>query len=76
MEVWLEYLHFSIGNMGTEKNAAENVRELFERALTAVGLHTMKGAIIWEAFREFETILLTLVSKCCLYEYRRIESLC
>lgn len=49
--------------MGTEKDAAENVRELFERALTAVGLHTIKGAIIWEAFREFETVLLTLVSK-------------
>ncbi|XP_072761043.1 squamous cell carcinoma antigen recognized by T-cells 3 [Anoplolepis gracilipes] len=61
VEVWLEYLHFSIGNMGTEKDAAENVRELFERALTAVGLHTIKGAIIWEAFREFETVLLTLI---------------
>ncbi|KAM0734267.1 Squamous cell carcinoma antigen recognized by T-cells 3 [Formica fusca] len=61
VEVWLEYLHFSIGNMGTEKDAAENVRELFERALTVVGLHTIKGAIIWEAFREFETVLLTLI---------------
>lgn len=63
VEVWLEYLHFSIGNMGAEKDAAEKVRELFERALTAVGLHTTKGAIIWEAFREFETVLLTLVRK-------------
>lgn len=61
VEVWLEYLQFSIGNMGTEKDAAKNVRQLFERALTAVGLHTIKGAIIWEAFREFEAVLYALV---------------
>lgn len=62
MEVWLEYLQFSIGNMGNEKDAAKNVRQLFERALTDVGLHTIKGAIIWEAFREFEAVLYALVS--------------
>lgn len=73
VDVWLEYLHFSIGNMGTEKDGAKNVRELFERALTAVGLHTIKGAIIWEAFREFETVLLALVSRCSsLYVQKHI----
>lgn len=61
VEIWLEYLQFSIGNMGLEKDAASYVRKLFERALTVVGLHVTKGAIIWEAFREFETILLALV---------------
>nr|XP_033338957.1 squamous cell carcinoma antigen recognized by T-cells 3-like [Megalopta genalis] len=61
VEVWLEYLQFSIGNMGTDKDAAKNVRQLFERALTAVGLHTIKGAIIWEAFREFEAVLYALI---------------
>nr|XP_003704670.1 PREDICTED: squamous cell carcinoma antigen recognized by T-cells 3-like [Megachile rotundata] len=61
VEVWLEYLQFSIGNMGTEKDAARNVRQLFERALTDVGLHTIKGAIIWEAFREFEAVLHALI---------------
>lgn len=61
VEVWLEYLQFNIGNMGTEKDAAKNVRQLFERALTAIGLHTIKGAIIWEAFREFEVVLFALV---------------
>ncbi|KAG7200446.1 hypothetical protein KM043_016049 [Ampulex compressa] len=61
VEVWLEYLQFSIGNMGNEKDAAKNIRQLFERALTAVGLHTIKGAIIWEAFREFETVLYALI---------------
>lgn len=48
--------------MGTEKDAAKNVRQLFEQALTAVGLHTIKGAIIWEAFREFEAVLYALVN--------------
>ena len=61
VEVWLEYLQFSIGNMGTEKDAAKQVRQLFERALTDVGLHTIKGAIIWEAFREFEAVLYALI---------------
>lgn len=61
VEVWLEYLQFSIGNMGTEKDAAKNIRQLFERALTSVGLHTIKGAIIWEAFREFEAVLYALI---------------
>ncbi|KZC14699.1 PREDICTED: squamous cell carcinoma antigen recognized by T-cells 3-like [Dufourea novaeangliae] len=61
VEVWLEYLQFSIGNMGTDKGAAKDVRQLFERALTAVGLHTIKGAIIWEAFREFEAVLYALI---------------
>lgn len=36
-------------------------RELFERALTAVGLHVAEGGKIWEAYREFEqAILLTI----------------
>ncbi|CAK9810710.1 Squamous cell carcinoma antigen recognized by T-cells 3 [Anthophora quadrimaculata] len=61
VKIWLEYLQFSIGNMGTEKDAAKNVRQLFERALTAVGLHIIKGAIIWEAFREFEAVLYALI---------------
>lgn len=61
MEVWLEYLQFTIGNMGIGKDATNNVRQLFERVLTAIGLHTIKGAIIWEAFREFETVLFALV---------------
>lgn len=61
VEIWLEYLQFSIGNMGNEKDAAENVRQLFQRALTAVSGHITKGAIIWEAFREFENVLVSMV---------------
>ncbi|KAK1274923.1 Heterogeneous nuclear ribonucleoprotein 1 [Acorus gramineus] len=37
------------------------MRDLFERALTAAGLHIIEGNKIWEAFREFEqAILLTI----------------
>ncbi|XP_066592775.1 squamous cell carcinoma antigen recognized by T-cells 3-like [Prorops nasuta] len=63
VEVWLEYLQFSIGNMGADKDASKKVRQLFEQALTAVGLHTIKGAIIWEAFREFESVLYALIDQ-------------
>ncbi|KYQ59503.1 Squamous cell carcinoma antigen recognized by T-cells 3 [Trachymyrmex zeteki] len=54
VEVWLEYLQFSIGYIGKDE---EKVRQLFERALTVVGMHVTKGAIIWEAYREYENIL-------------------
>ncbi|XP_077224012.1 EMBRYO DEFECTIVE 140 isoform X2 [Tasmannia lanceolata] len=37
------------------------MRDLFERALTAAGLHILEGNKIWEAYREFEqAILLTI----------------
>lgn len=55
MEVWLEYLQFNIGYMGKNE---EKVRQLFERALATVGMHVMKGAIIWEAYREYENMIL------------------
>ncbi|XP_063980205.1 squamous cell carcinoma antigen recognized by T-cells 3-like [Diachasmimorpha longicaudata] len=62
IEIWLEYLQFSIGSMGSDKATTDKVRQLFERALTAAGLHVTKGAIIWEAFREFEMVLVSLAS--------------
>lgn len=30
------------------------MRQLFERALTAAGLHIIEGNKIWEAYRNFE----------------------
>lgn len=36
-------------------------RNLFERALTAAGLHVTEGTKLWEAYRTFEqAILLTI----------------
>lgn len=67
VDIWLEYLQFSIGNIENEEDGSKKVRQLFESALTSVGLHTFKGAIIWEAFREFETVLFALVSERNIY---------
>ncbi|XP_022255961.1 squamous cell carcinoma antigen recognized by T-cells 3-like [Limulus polyphemus] len=55
--LWLEYAQFSIGCMGV-KDGMENARSVFERAITAVGLHVTQGAMIWEAYREFENAIL------------------
>lgn len=51
--MWLEYVQFSIGNMGQE-NGLQKVRTVFEQAITATGLHVTQGTSIWEAYREFE----------------------
>ncbi|XP_071561281.1 squamous cell carcinoma antigen recognized by T-cells 3 [Temnothorax nylanderi] len=59
VEVWLEYLQFSIEYMGKDEEKVSKVRQLFERALTTVGMHITKGAIIWEAYREYENMILT-----------------
>jgi len=58
VEVWLEYLQFSIEYMGRDEKRIDKVRQLFERALIAVGTHITKGAIIWEAYREYENMIL------------------
>lgn len=60
--MWLEYLQISIGNMSSDEEATKKIRDLAERALMAVGLHVAKGVFIWEAYREFEQVLLAMVS--------------
>uniref|UniRef100_A0A3Q2YTI2 Spliceosome associated factor 3, U4/U6 recycling protein n=1 Tax=Hippocampus comes TaxID=109280 RepID=A0A3Q2YTI2_HIPCM len=62
-DIWLEYAQYSIGGMGSP-GGIERVRSVFERAITAVGLHMTKGQTVWEAYREFENaILATLVAE-------------
>ncbi|XP_053555809.1 squamous cell carcinoma antigen recognized by T-cells 3 [Bombina bombina] len=56
-EIWLEYAQYSIGGMG-EKDGIAQIRAIFERALTAVGLHMTKGSTVWDAYREFENAIL------------------
>jgi len=55
--VWLEYVQYTIGGMA-EEDGLSTVRVTFERALTAVGIHTAGGSILWEAYREFECAML------------------
>uniref|UniRef100_A0A8B9HC63 Spliceosome associated factor 3, U4/U6 recycling protein n=1 Tax=Astyanax mexicanus TaxID=7994 RepID=A0A8B9HC63_ASTMX len=57
-DIWLEFAQYSIGGMGAE-GGISRVRSIFERALTAVGLHMTKGAALWEAYREFEIAILS-----------------
>uniref|UniRef100_A0A8C8A457 Spliceosome associated factor 3, U4/U6 recycling protein n=1 Tax=Oryzias sinensis TaxID=183150 RepID=A0A8C8A457_9TELE len=57
-EIWLEYAQYSIGGMGSP-GGIDKVRSIFERAVTAVGLHMTKGQSVWEAYREFENAILS-----------------
>lgn len=57
-DIWLEYTQYSIGGMASP-GGIDRVRSVFERAVTAVGLHMTKGQMVWEAFREFENAILS-----------------
>ncbi|XP_020498921.2 squamous cell carcinoma antigen recognized by T-cells 3 [Labrus bergylta] len=57
-DIWLEYAQYSIGGMGSP-GGIDKVRAIFERAVTAVGLHMTKGQFVWEAYREFENAILS-----------------
>ncbi|TKS78710.1 Squamous cell carcinoma antigen recognized by T-cells 3 [Collichthys lucidus] len=59
-DIWLEYAQYSIGGMGSP-GGIDKVRAIFERAVTAVGLHMTKGQTVWEAYREFENAILSTV---------------
>lgn len=57
VDIWLEYINFCVGRMGTE-SGTERCRETFERALGTCGLHVSLGSIIWDMYRDFEAALL------------------
>ncbi|XP_070690238.1 squamous cell carcinoma antigen recognized by T-cells 3 isoform X2 [Pempheris klunzingeri] len=59
-DIWLEFAQYSIGGMGSP-GGIDKVRSIFERAVTAVGLHMTKGHAVWEAYREFENAILSTV---------------
>ncbi|KAI5448727.1 hypothetical protein KIW84_015931 [Lathyrus oleraceus] len=63
--LWCDYLHFvqEFDPMVHQCSPAgiSKARDLFERALTAAGLHVAQGTQIWEAYRLYEqAILLTI----------------
>lgn len=66
-DIWLEYAQYSIGGMGSP-GGIDKVRSIFERAVTAVGLHRTKGQTVWEAYREFENAILSTVQVCTIYD--------
>lgn len=59
-DIWLEYAQYSIGGMGSP-GGIDKVRAIFERAVTAVGLHRIKGQMVWDAYREFENVILSTI---------------
>lgn len=62
ISLWHDYLAFVRENDPSVKEASpagiSKARDLFERALTAAGLHVSEGSKIWEAYREFEQAIL------------------
>uniref|UniRef100_A0A3B4YS52 Spliceosome associated factor 3, U4/U6 recycling protein n=1 Tax=Seriola lalandi dorsalis TaxID=1841481 RepID=A0A3B4YS52_SERLL len=72
-DIWLEYAQYSIGGMGSP-GGIDKVRSIFERAMTAVGLHMTKGQTVWEAYREFENAILSTVQVCVSISRRNLIS--
>lgn len=65
VSLWCDYLQFvqDFDPMLKQSSptAISKGRDLFERALTAAGLHVAQGSKIWEAYRQYEqAILLTI----------------
>lgn len=60
VDLWLEYCQFSIGGIGSDEGI-KLARDIFERAISAVGIHVSRGPLIWEAYREFENALLMIL---------------
>lgn len=50
----------------------DKVRSIFERAVTAVGLHMTQGQTLWEAYREFENAILSTVQVCVSTMWRDV----
>lgn len=77
VEIWLEYVHFTIGYMAEPDGSIDKVRSVFERALMSAGLHVPKGALLWESYREFEHIVLSgLVRIVLSFKLYLLSALC
>lgn len=62
VSLWCDYLNFVQEHEPSVRECSpggiSKARDLFERALTAAGLHVAEGHKIWEAYREFEQAIL------------------
>ncbi|XP_021863531.1 uncharacterized protein [Spinacia oleracea] len=63
--LWCDYLNFVQEHDPSVRDCSASgvskARNLFERALTAGGLHFSEGSNIWEAYKEFEQAICLLV---------------
>ncbi|XP_065313538.1 squamous cell carcinoma antigen recognized by T-cells 3-like isoform X1 [Gordionus sp. m RMFG-2023] len=55
VDTWLEYAQYAVGRTGTI--GVSGVRAILEAGLAQAGLHVTQGALIWDAYREFESAL-------------------
>ena len=70
VDLWLEYCQFSIGGIGTEEGI-KKARDVFEKSLTFCGRDISRGSLLWEAFREFEMALLSMISDQQSEDYKK-----
>ncbi|XP_031571571.1 squamous cell carcinoma antigen recognized by T-cells 3-like [Actinia tenebrosa] len=57
VKLWIEYCQFIMDNMEGD-DSISNVRNTFEKAITAAGLHVTEGSSIWDGYRDFEMAIL------------------
>ncbi|XP_058089960.1 uncharacterized protein LOC131236659 isoform X2 [Magnolia sinica] len=63
--LWCDYINFvqehdqSVAQLAPD--GILKMRDLFERALTAAGVHIVNGSKIWEAYREFEQAIFVTI---------------
>ena len=58
VDIWLEYCQFSLWKVSIPETGVRDIRATHERAVVAAGINGEKGALIWDAYREFEICLL------------------
>ncbi|GIY77089.1 squamous cell carcinoma antigen recognized by T-cells 3 [Caerostris extrusa] len=55
VSIWSEYGSSPLALLEIHSKCdLDRVREIFERAITSVGIHVVQGSLIWESFRELE----------------------
>ncbi|XP_068647832.1 uncharacterized protein [Aristolochia californica] len=81
--LWCDYVNFVEEHDPSVSKCTpagiSKMRDLFERALTAAGLHVAEGHKIWETYREYEQALLLTIEESDVAEkvkqVQRIQSL-
>lgn len=67
VDLWCDYLHFIQEHDPSVRECSAagilKARNLFERALTAAGLHVAEGHRIWELYREFEQAIVFTIDE-------------
>ncbi|CAG5123083.1 unnamed protein product, partial [Candidula unifasciata] len=67
VELWLHYISFYITEYGSEPNAKDKIRKLYERALAAAGLE-FRSDKLWDSFISWESTGGNLKSMTAIYE--------